>query len=330
MCKLLLEQGKANVDEQSLKNCTALIYSARGGYDQLIDLFLSHKANPQHQDASGATALHHAGEKNFPIVIEKLIKAGIDSNIQDLAGRTALITSVLYNSKQALDTLLASNADTNAVDYFGHTALFYAARDDSLEMVQKLIEKGNADPNLYSMPNQGMEKEMKDKEGQSASDKLNILALNNSRVPIHAAAANGHLDILEYLLGKGARATEPGRNNNNALHLASLCGQIMAAKILIKAGLDLTSKNTKGQSATDILKKYYPTYVDELIELSQRQPEHAIKVIEGEFEEQEKEELSMCLENMPGEDEDVRLSTLRTIYGENLAAGIFVKNKNKI
>lgn len=321
MCKIFLEQGKANVDEVSQKLCTPLLYCARGGYDTLIDLLLTNKANPQHQDASGATALHHACEKDFPIVVTKLIKGGADSSVQDFTGKTPLITAVIFKGKQALNSLLENNADTNAIDYLGHTALFYAARDGNEEMVKLLIEKGNADLNLYSMPNQNMEKEMMGKKEQSKSDKLLNLALNTSRVPLHAATVNGHTEILNYLISKNVRIMEPGRHNNNALHIAAFVGQLKAAKILIQAGIDPSEKNANGQSAIDIFAKYHSPCVAELIEFNKSRPEQAPKLIEGENE-QENLELSMYLDNSPENDEDSRISKLAIVYGPKLGGGI--------
>ncbi len=318
MCKLLLDKGKANVDESSQKGCTALLYSARGGYDQIITLLLEHKADKQHQDASGSTALHHASEKNFPAVVDMLMKAGADGSVQDLAGRTPMFEAVLNSSKACVETLLNSSVDVNVIDFLGHTALFYAARDGNEDLVRLLVEKGGADTNLYSMPNQAMEKELLEKK----EDKM-AAAIGNCRVPIHAAVACGHGAVLEYLISKGARVAESGRHNNSSLHIAAYAGNVDAGKILVKAGLDLNARNSKNLTALDIFTRNCAECVPALMELAKAKPEQPIKVYEGEMpgEEEEDQELSVQLTDAAGA-EDPRVGAVAAVYGPKVAAGM--------
>jgi ankyrin repeat protein len=62
--KLLLEKGGANMEEQSPKGCTALIYAGRGGCANIVRYLLEHGANSLKQDNAGGTVLHHSIEKN--------------------------------------------------------------------------------------------------------------------------------------------------------------------------------------------------------------------------------------------------------------------------
>ena len=56
-------QGKADLEFESKKGCTALLYSSRGSYNDIVEFLLQNKANANHKDKAGTTALHHAIEK---------------------------------------------------------------------------------------------------------------------------------------------------------------------------------------------------------------------------------------------------------------------------
>ena len=324
LCQILLEKGKANVDEPSHKGCTALLYSARGGYDNIVELLINNKANKNHQDASGATALHHSCEKNFNEVVSKLLKAGADPNIQDLVGRTPIFETIINNSMKSLNVLLENTIDVNAIDFLGHTALFYAARDGNEELTKTLVEKGGADVNLYSMPNQNMEKELQSKAEEKTLDKrsqLIALGQGNARAPLHAAAAGGFAKIIDYLASKSAKVTEPGKHNNSALHICAYLGSIEAAKALMKAGIDPICKNSKGMTPIDLFQKYHPELISQLMEATRVVPQQAIKVCEGEAAAGDEEELSMRLEPL-GDTEDPRVNLVGSVFGEKVAAAL--------
>lgn len=46
LCKLLIERGGANIEESSPKGCTPLLYSARGGYHEVVRYLLEKGASP--------------------------------------------------------------------------------------------------------------------------------------------------------------------------------------------------------------------------------------------------------------------------------------------
>lgn len=95
--KLLLDKGGAKIDEASLKGCTALLYSSRGGYPEIVKYLLEKGANSLHQDNSGGTVTHHAVEKGQPEIVEALIEYSVDIDIADNAGRTPLFEAIDNN-----------------------------------------------------------------------------------------------------------------------------------------------------------------------------------------------------------------------------------------
>ncbi|KAJ3124526.1 hypothetical protein HK098_001074 [Nowakowskiella sp. JEL0407] len=71
---------------------------------------------------------------------------------------------------------------------------------------------------------------------------------------LHMAAANGHVDILKYLIPY----LTPGdigignQEGSTALHWAAVNGQVKAVEMLLAAGADATQKNNSGRSAVTV------------------------------------------------------------------------------
>jgi len=89
------------LEEASPKGCTPLIYSARGGYHEVVRYLLEKGASPLKQDTSGATVLHHAIEKSHVDVLQVLMEYGVDVysaiEIADNAGRTPVFEGLDNN-----------------------------------------------------------------------------------------------------------------------------------------------------------------------------------------------------------------------------------------
>lgn len=66
-----------------------------------------------------------------------------------------------------------------------------------------------------------------------------------------ASSSNGHFEVVEYLLGKGADPNEknPIQNNDSALMQASTGGYLEIVKLLISKGADVSATNNHRQTA---------------------------------------------------------------------------------
>lgn len=73
--------------------------------------------------------------------------------------------------------------------------------------------------------------------------------LHGNSTALHMAAANGHADVVAFLLGHIDRDAVNRRNEggNTALHWASLNGHISAVELLLKAGADPKALNNAGR-----------------------------------------------------------------------------------
>jgi hypothetical protein len=68
---------------------------------------------------------------------------------------------------------------------------------------------------------------------------------------LFAAAVNGHIDIVKYLLANGANVDERGDDNNTPLLHTAHCGHLDIVKLLIDAGADVKAVNDFDQTIQD-------------------------------------------------------------------------------
>ena len=106
--------------------------------------------------------------------------------------------------------------------------LLNAAADGDLEIVRKIIERGQAQV---------------DAQG----------ALN--RTALHQAAMNGKLEVVLYLLERRANKNVIGNSGDTPLHLAVLNGHRNVVEALLDEGADFTLANSAGKRPVDIARK---------------------------------------------------------------------------
>ncbi|KAK9540143.1 hypothetical protein VZT92_002612 [Zoarces viviparus] len=63
---------------------------------------------------------------------------------------------------------------------------------------------------------------------------------------LHLAAKEGHKDLVEELLERGAPVNSPTKKGNTALHIASLAGQKEVVRLLVKRGADVNFQSQNG------------------------------------------------------------------------------------
>jgi ankyrin repeat protein len=86
----------------------------------------------------------------------------------------------------------------------------------------------------------------------SSSDFVNCREDENDNTPLHLAAANGYVDLVEMLVGRGASVHHTNKSGNTPLHWAAANGQERCVQLLLSSchdGVDVLQKNNFGRSA---------------------------------------------------------------------------------
>ncbi|XP_074605773.1 transient receptor potential cation channel subfamily A member 1-like isoform X1 [Acropora palmata] len=159
---------------------------------------------------SGLSAMHCAARRNKKEVLQILIDNGADVNvIASMASKilTPLHYAAWFNASDAVECLIENGADVESSSAFGQKPLHYVVSRASVELVEKMLTKGKANPNSLD---------------------------NQKFTPLHLAAQRGRLDILQILLAHGADFRLQNDEGETAIHIAAKEGRNEILKHLLQ------------------------------------------------------------------------------------------------
>lgn len=212
-------------------------------------------------DAQGRTALCWATVRDDRSSVETLLAFGADPNIPDYIGCTCLH---FVRSPEVCRALLEKQADIRSVNrMYSRTPLHsFCKRGGTLEMIDQLVQAG-------------LEVDVRDSDGETpllnaifrgytaAAEKLinlgaDLDARNTSsqESSIHFAVEFDRYDILPLLLRRGVDYTARNIRGRTIAHMAARVASARTIEILASfdlAGLDLSLKDTDGNTAADYL-----------------------------------------------------------------------------
>lgn len=177
----------------------------------------------------GHSLLHAGSYEDFFVAIKQddggaitnLLRRGFDPNTPNPEGLPGLYLALREPSLKVAEALIAwpkTNVEIRTAQ--DESPLMMAAFKGHLELAKKLIERG-ADVN---------------KTGWA---------------PLHYAATNGHLAVMELLLDNHAYIDAESPNGTTPLMMAAHYGTPAAVKLLLQAGADASLKNQLGLTAID-------------------------------------------------------------------------------
>lgn len=217
----LLDNG-ADVNARTSNGQTPLHHLVTYGSSDVIFFLIKHRADVNAKDNQGCTPLHKASLECLPNKVRFLIDSRADINAHDDKGRNALKRTIekrhgnisglerpsFYNT---LKILIEEGCDADAGD------LVFAG--DLSRLKQRLEKK----PELIHTY-------------QFRREPLLIIAIYE-----------GHANIVEYLIEKGADIHVRGRFKDPALHLAAFAGNPETVNLLLKAGLNVNQRGVHGE-----------------------------------------------------------------------------------
>ena len=242
-----LRSNNTNVDD---KGRTPLHYASMKGELKLVKDLIAKGANLNVVDHTDGTPLHYASKNGHLEIVKFLLQKGSDVNAKDLLSRsTSLYWSSGNGHLEIVKFLIINNADVNAKNRFGGTPLNKASENGRLPIVKLLIEKG-ADVNIVGEPvgmtsldlasagghleivklliDKGADVNVEEKEKINPTHEISIEEPFKSMIdpiswtmtPLHFASKNGHLEIVKYLLAKGANKDKKTSDGKTPLDFA--------------------------------------------------------------------------------------------------------------
>ena len=260
VCKLLLEKGKANLEEEAPFGFTALNEASFRGHASTVALLLSKGAKVDTRNESGMTPLLEAADEGHTIVCELLLEEG-KANLEEETptGLTALNEASLRGHPGTVALLLSKGARVDTRNKDGMTPLLTAANEGHAKVCELLLANGS---------------DLEEREPNTLMNALHVAAVRglpsliqllltcvtdiNSRdrrgaTPLHLASQEGHLDCVMTLLHGGADPLLPKRDGAFPIHMAAQNNHSEGERMLIDKGscspnqVKFFEKNTFGK-----------------------------------------------------------------------------------
>jgi ankyrin repeat protein len=155
--------------------------------------------------------------------VKSLIDKGMSPNQKDPRGMPILMVAIQENSTKTVDYLInAKGIDLNQANLTNETPLMFAALYGQMSEVKILVDQKQVPVN------------------------------RSGWTPLHYACTNGHLEIAQFLLDKGAVVDAPSPNETTPLMMAIRAGNIQLVRLLLDRGADIRIRNQQGYSAIDV------------------------------------------------------------------------------
>ena len=235
----------------SLPSChTLLIAASKFGHADAVTALRDSGARVNAVGDDGQTPLHLAVSLGHRNLVRSLLSRGVEPDIRNTDGLAPLH---LLSGKCVLlaSDFLDAGADLEVKDEDGNTPLHHAAAKELAEEVQSLIALGcdmdsSSSWEFRSRLRLPSLRKLDVEIWKEVFDGIYIERIFLSKLtPLHFAAANGHVSVVERLVQSGASSSpEPGLFS--PLHLAVLCVNTSVAQHLIDLGADVNSRVTAG------------------------------------------------------------------------------------
>ena len=215
-----LLKKKVDVNAPQANGATALHWAAYRGDAESTAALIRAGANVNLKNNYGVTPLALAAQQGNPNVLELLLKAGAKPNdpVNFVnGGETPLMSAARSASVDAVKALARAGADVNAKEtWSGQTALMWAAAEGDSAMASTLLELG---ADLRARSNGGTTAfQFAVRKGDMPTVQAMLAAgadVNDKRpgdfaTPLLVAIINGHEDLVDLLLDKGADPNAEG------------------------------------------------------------------------------------------------------------------------
>ena len=277
----LVRYQKVNVNARDVAGKTALMYAASGGYLKIMDFLIQNGANINARSDDNKSVLMYAAIGGHLDVIKYLVEEKkVNITEKNNADMTAFIWAAAYGHLEIVKYFVEKKkVDINAKGgIYGWTALIFAAHGGYKDVMDFLVKHGaninakgsNGTTALIEAAANGHLNAVEYLLDEVKDQKVNINVIDwMGMTALMHASQRGYLKIVNLLIKNGANASINTRDNNfnwTALLWAIKGEYLEIAEILIKNGSDITIKGKFKKNALDYAKEEDNTKIKELLE----------------------------------------------------------------
>jgi len=235
---------------------------------------------------SDSVMLLEAASRNDIVEVQRLLEKGVSPDSTNEDGLTALHQCCIDDNEEMMKLLLQFGANVNAEDSEKWTPLHAAATCGHLHLVRYLIASGanllavNTDGNMAydicedeaalehiesEMARRGVTQQLIDEtralmETRMLADLTQAAAVgadmeqhdSNNATPLHIAAANGYLRVVEFLLDQHVSTDVKDNDDWQPVHAAACWGHLEVVELLVHNGADLNARTKHDETPADI------------------------------------------------------------------------------
>lgn len=189
----------ATVDATNDYEIPPLYIACQNGNAEIVKRLLAAGADAKGTIPGGETCLMVAARTGVPQVVRSLLDHGADPDARQRNGQTAILWAAAEGNGEVVDLLIDAGADYKTPLASGFTPMTFAIREGKVDVVRRLLARA-VDVNEPMRP-----------EKRAAGGPQNGMS------PLLMAVENGHFELAELLLEKGADPNDI-RPGYTALH----------------------------------------------------------------------------------------------------------------
>jgi len=204
--------------QTSKSKTTELLDAATSGNFNVVKALIEENPNLiNYKNENGVSVLHRAAIQGSKIIVQYLIDNNAEVCAEDRWGKTPFIYAKDRGHDKVADLL------------FLHSQLEISNAEETIKIFNELAHEGK----LFEVT-----------EMVKRYPRLILSETYNSSntTPLHAAASSGHVDVVQFLLDKGADINSKDQYGQTPLHDAADNGQKRMAKFLLDNGADVDAR----------------------------------------------------------------------------------------
>ncbi len=272
MVQALLDYG-VDANAGAYKGMTALHIATRLEREEIVEILLDEGASPLIKDDAGRDAVHAAIEEEHNAVAEILLDSLLEKGLTKQTAQADKVPVDLYllvatehRSSALVDRLLPLAGSAQAADGAGRNALWFAARDQNLELVTRLLEAGVSPSQADKLGRTPFLVAVESGCFECARTLLPVDNINrqtlSGNTALMIAAQNSDLEMSRWLLGQKADVELRNQRGNTAVMEAVNSKSADIVKDLLAANANVSRKNKLGFSAIDLAAQVSPEMLD--------------------------------------------------------------------